>query len=305
MNDIVAELRDALMVCREEQTTELGRPLTSEEDEHLLRDFGHPVVVAARYKRHQYLIGPDLYPVYAFVLKLVLVIVAASALVVGVLTDVALGGAAGVALEKAIAIAWNGAFVAVGAVTIVFAGLQRYSPPLKFLTNWRARDLPRLRKPRRVTWFEHVAAIVVHVMFILWWTGAIQLSPFIPLKAGQSLHLALGSVWQGLYWPVLGLAVAVIAVHGLRLARETSRRLAQSLDLALQLAFLVVAGAALHAGRWVSVTGIGLPAQAVADIARGASIGVEVALIVLICVAAIRAGYDLLRLSQREAARKA
>ena len=66
-DDITAELRDVLMTRREEREAELGRPLTRKEDEALLHDYGHPLMVAARYGRQQYLIGPELYPVYAFV----------------------------------------------------------------------------------------------------------------------------------------------------------------------------------------------------------------------------------------------
>jgi hypothetical protein len=296
-DDIAAELRDVLTGRREEQATELGRPLTQEEEERLLRDFGHPVVIAGRYRPQQYLIGPDLYPVYAFVLKLVLVIVGASALLVGVVNAVATSGAGGAAAQMAITIAWNGAFNAVAAVTIIFATLQRYSPRLRLLSDWRARDLPALRKARRATWFDHLAGIVANVVFILWWTGALQLSPLIPLNADQGLHLSLEPMWQDLHWPVLGLAAGAIAIHGLRLMREESRRLASVIDLALQFGFLIVAGLALRAGHWITVTGTGLPAQAVSDVDRGMNIGLEVALIVILCIAVIRAGYDLWRLA--------
>ena len=49
--DITAELRDALMTRREEKEAEVGRPLTRDEDAALLRAFGHPLDVAARFGR--------------------------------------------------------------------------------------------------------------------------------------------------------------------------------------------------------------------------------------------------------------
>lgn len=303
-DDITAELREALLTLREEREAELGHPLTQAEAEGLLRDIGHPVIVAARYRRQQYLVGPELYPAYIFVLTLVLAIVAASALLVGIVAAVASSGAAGFAVGKAIAIAWNGAFVAVGAVTVIFAGLQRYSPRLNFLNHWRARDLPRIRKPRPVTWIEHVGGIVVGVLFILWWTGTIPLPPLIPLEAGQSLHLQLAPIWQRLYWPVLGLALGMICIHGLRLVRQTSQRVGNALELALQLGLLVLSAAALRAGPWVIVTGTGLPTQAIANVERGVNIGLEVALIVTVCAAAISASYNLWRLSRRQVVRE-
>lgn len=73
--DILAELRDVLMMRVEEREEALGRPLTDEETSALLKDFGHPLLVAARYRPQQWLIGPDVFPFYKFVLRVVLVFV--------------------------------------------------------------------------------------------------------------------------------------------------------------------------------------------------------------------------------------
>lgn len=141
-DDIIAELRDVLRGSREEEAAKLGHSLSEAEEESLLREFGHPILVAGRYRPQQYLIGPDLYPVYSFVLKLVLAIIAAAALLVGIVGTVASIGTPGGALRLALSIAWGGFFNALGYITLIFAGLQRYSKPLRLLTDWRARDLP-------------------------------------------------------------------------------------------------------------------------------------------------------------------
>jgi hypothetical protein len=295
-DDIIAELRDVLMGCREEQAAQLSRPLTQEEEECLLREFGHPVLVAGRYGPQQYLIGPDLYPVYTFVLKLVLAIVAVAAILVGVVSAVVSSDVAGAATVRAVGIAWHGAFSAVGAVTVTFAILQRYSPRLQLLTNWRARDLPALRTPRRTGWFDHVAGIAVNVVFLLWWTNVLPLGAILPLDSNQSVSLALAPVWQTLYWPVVLLAIAAITVHGLRLMRDGKRRFANMLDLALQLGILAVAGVALHASHWAVIAARGIPENAVHQIEKGVNIGLEVSLIVVICVAIIRGTYDVRQL---------
>ena len=84
--DILDELRDVLMNHAEEKQAELGRPLNSSEEADLLRAFGHPVAVAARYGRGQYLIGPELFPLYALAVKVFLAIVAVSAVITGIVT---------------------------------------------------------------------------------------------------------------------------------------------------------------------------------------------------------------------------
>lgn len=301
-DDIADELRDVLMNRREEKAAELGRPLTRPEDEALLKDFGNPLAVAARYGRQQYLIGPELYPVYLLVLKIVLAVIAGSALITGVVNGVLAHGDPGPAIVAALGVAWTGSFAAVGSVTVVFAILERTNVRRKFLDNWNPRDLPRLPpRRRRATWVDHVAGIVVNIIFILWWTRAIQLwQPNIPLKAGQSLNVDLAPIWQGLYWPVLGVSAGVIAVHALKLLSPAPKRAAYALDILLQIAVLVVAGLALRAGTWVIVSGHGLTVAQLADVTLGVNIGAQVTLIVIVIVAAFTIAYDLWRLWRPE-----
>jgi hypothetical protein len=295
-DDIVAELRDGLMASREDREVELGRPLTGQEDEALLRDFGHPLVVAGRYGREQYLVGPELYALYWLVLKIVLAAVIGSALITGVVTATVAAGDPILPLRQAIGIAWTGAFAAVGAVTVVFAVLQRSAARTKLLSHWNPRDLPRLARPRRVTWFEHVAGIVIPIIFLLWWVGAVPLwRPVLDLQAGQSLQFTLGAVWQGLFWPVIGLALGAVAVHALKLAGGGWGRLAHGLDLVVQGAVLAVAAIVLRAGHWVDISGHGLPAHALASVDLGVNIGLRVTLAIVVIVAACTIAYDAWR----------
>jgi len=69
--DIIAELSEDLRSQVEEKETELGRKLSEVEVEAILRQRGRPVLVANRYLPQQYLIGPVLFPIYSFVLKIV------------------------------------------------------------------------------------------------------------------------------------------------------------------------------------------------------------------------------------------
>ena len=72
-SDITEELRDVLLARAEESQAASGDanwPV-------LLKEFGHPLVVAARYRKHQWLIGPELYPFYVHFMKVVGLIVVA------------------------------------------------------------------------------------------------------------------------------------------------------------------------------------------------------------------------------------
>jgi hypothetical protein len=69
-DDIVAELRANLEAQLEDKQASLGRGLTADEAEAWLKQVGSPVRVAGRYQPQQYLIGPAVYPIYTYVLKL-------------------------------------------------------------------------------------------------------------------------------------------------------------------------------------------------------------------------------------------
>src|SRR5260370_12410389 len=71
--DIIAELSEDLRSQIEEKETELGRKLEDAEAEAILKRCGSPLAVASRYRPQQYLIGPTLFPIYRFVLAVLLV----------------------------------------------------------------------------------------------------------------------------------------------------------------------------------------------------------------------------------------
>ncbi|HEY3887324.1 MAG TPA: hypothetical protein VGL73_02045 [Caulobacteraceae bacterium] len=301
--DILAELRDALMSRCEEKEAETGRPLTEDEVADVLRGFGHPLVVAARYGGQSYLVGPELYPLYLFCLKILLAIVAAIAVVTGVVTAALHPGNPGAGIGAAIGAFIPAALANVGALTIIAAIVQRQKVRPGFLTNWNPRELPkRLQRPvfRPQTRLDNIAGIIAQGVFVLWWTRALAVwipyVSYVPLKAGQQLDLARAPIWDTLFWPVLALMLASIAVHALKLFGQKFRMAAHGLDLARNLAALVVLWVALQAGHWVTVSGRGMAADALAKVDYGVNLGLQIGLVVLTVVAVSLVLYDSWRL---------
>jgi len=298
-DDITAELRDVLLTHREDEAARLGRALTRDEEGALLRRFGNPLAVAGRYGAQQYLIGPELYPIYMFVAKLVVAVIAGAALVTGVVTAVVQPADPGHAVGVAFDVAWTGGFAAIGAVTLMFAIVQRTGASRALLGAWTPRDLPRQLERRRCgsRRSDHIATIVVQVLFLLWWTGAMPLAwrPYVSPRPGESLRFAFTPVWHMLYWPIIGLSLLVIAVRALKLAGRAKQRIAYGLDMALQVGVLVVAGVLLRSGPWASVTGAGLPARSIADVQLGVNIGALVTLVIIAIVAAVTLVWDAWR----------
>ena len=299
-DDIAAELRDLLMSQREEKEAALGRPLSRREQEALLHDFGHPLIVAGRYRRPQSLIGPELYPVYSFVLLIVLASIGLAALITGIVAATVTSGDALRGVGAAMGVAWTGVFTGVGVVTLIFAALERTRAGREMVVDWKVRDLPTLGARRhRESWYGHVAAIVVLTLFCLWWVGIVRpWPPQIPLASGGALHFAFAPALQGLYFPVLALAAGGVAVNALKLAGRETRAIALVLDMLLRATIAAVAGLALHAGAWADVSGAGVPAAVLAKVQHGVDIGAEATLIVIVCASVGRfvfAGWRLLR----------
>jgi hypothetical protein len=301
--DITAELRDALVSRGEEKEAEVGRALTAEEESELLRGFGHPITVAARYGRGQYLIGPELYPLYVLVLKILMAIMALSALVVGAVAEALHPGDWAAAVRAGLAAFWHGAVTAIAVVTITVAVLERYNIRLGFLTHWNPADLPKAPyQPsiRTQTRFEHAAAILAQTVFILWWIhvlpGRLPYLTYVPLGADQHLDLAPAPIWRTLFWPVFGLSLAAITVHTLMLLGQARRDYARGLALSEHIAAFAIGLIALRAGHWVDVSGGELPPAALAKVDYGVNFGFEIGLIAVVVIAASLAAHDAWRL---------
>src|SRR6266849_1842434 len=69
--DIIAELSEDIRSQIEDREAELGRKLNESEVAAILKQRGRPVLVANRFLPQEHLIGPVLFPIYLFVLKIV------------------------------------------------------------------------------------------------------------------------------------------------------------------------------------------------------------------------------------------
>ena len=75
-DDVIRELSEEIRSQVAEQEVALGRPLTADEQAAIVKQYGHPMLTAARYRPQRYLIGPVVFPYYWIALKLALALVA-------------------------------------------------------------------------------------------------------------------------------------------------------------------------------------------------------------------------------------
>ncbi len=293
--DITAELRDLILSRFEAKEEALGRALTEDEQEAILREIGHPLVVAARYRKGpDSLVGPELFPYWLFGVKaglMVLAAVFALTLFIRVI-----GGSDNFGQD--IAQAFHGFFGAgltlIGAATLAAAIFEHQGIRPAFLTKWRVKDLgafgladpaawgmsmtgtepAQATKPswmprrRASTWpgGEYLFSFLATGMFVLWWIGVIHFPGLMSIELrGEDAVVRGAPIWSILFGPILLYAFAQMAVDLASLVRPYAVR-------ARAAARIVVAGAGLwltwvifEAGHWFTLTRDGETARIAGD----------------------------------------
>lgn len=212
--DITAELREAVSSRLEQKERALGRTADRKEAGEVIKSFGSPMLAAGRYSDHQYLIGPELFPYYWPVARIVVGIVAAVAivgfLVKGVLSDNPLPS-----VFQGLGAAWNGAIWSFGVVTGIFIGMDRTKAGASIEKSWRPESLPPYTKDKPKSLFESLFSLAWDAVFIAWWVGFLRLPnglPGTPGKDGITLDFDPG-VWSAIFWLVLSASILSALVH--------------------------------------------------------------------------------------------
>jgi hypothetical protein len=286
-----------LMTRREEKAEKLGRPLMPGEDADVFREFGHPILVAARYGRQQTLIGPEIYPLYALAMKALLAIVLISVLISGVVRILAEGGAPGPGIVRMLAELWSGTISVVGVLTVIAWVMERYRVRLRIFERWDPNELPRPVRGRAHGPADAIAGIVFGGVFLLWWTGAMDLGiPMITTEEGWRLQFALGPVWADVYWPIIALTVGSMALHAVRLA-QGMRRTRASLggEFVLHGAGLVLWAWMVRHGPWLVLGPRGDHPARLAAAMPGVNLGLQAAIVVIITIAVAALALDAWR----------
>ena len=288
--DIVAELRDTLLSRVEEREAVLGHPLDRAEQEALLIGFGHPLVVAGRFRRVQHLIGPEVFPFWWAFLKLSLAIVAAIYLVTLGISAVVANDARRLTDEVAQAL-WVAGIFTFGAVTLFFAVLELLGLT-RMLTRWRPRTLPPVKSRRRSP-FEQAVEIAMGVVVILWWVGLLHFRELVPIP--HFLDVRLAAIWGELHTPILAYFILELAVNLLGLLRPGGVRLNAALAAAQGLAGAVIAGLLLQGGHWVDVDSAVTTPHGLAELRANFDLGLRVGLTATALVLLAKAGLNAWR----------
>jgi hypothetical protein len=227
-DDILKELGENLRAQIEDQEAAIGRPLNEDELAAILKKHGHPLFVASRYRQARHLIGSTLFPVYWFVMKMILGTMgfgyAVSALVL-------------IAQGKSFLEIFGAMFSYIGAVlptfgwvTIIFAVLDIGNNKFHLLERatkdanetFNPRSLPALRpaadtpETRPISRTKTAFELFWSAAFLLWWirVGPIRKLALVmvlgPVGLADKIPFQLGPVWSTVYWPVILLTLIAI-----------------------------------------------------------------------------------------------
>jgi hypothetical protein len=254
--DLIAELSEDLHSQIEEKETELGRPLGEAEISAILKRCGSPIVVASRFRPQRYLIGPALFPIYAFVLKMVLlwILVPVLVFIVGPV-NLANTGNWGLAISHTLGDLWTGAFVAAGVITLVFALIEGTQSHLGLLDKWDPRSLPPVQTEERKPSLAQTVCELAFNLFGFIWLLLVPGHPALMLGPAAAI-LKPAPMWQMFYVPILFLAFAVIVKSAVTLARPSwtwfplSTQLLQTALSLVVVNFMINAGSPTPNGAW-------------------------------------------------------
>jgi len=219
--DLIAELGEDLRSQIEDNETELGHPLDNAEIAAILKRCGSPMMVAGRLGPQRHLIGPALFPIYEFVLKMVLlwILVPVFVFIVGPANVANSGGNWPLAILSTFGDLWSGLFIAAGIITLVFAIIERTNTQLGTEIKWDPLKLPPVRKEeqRKPSLLKAACEFGFNIFGLIW----LLLVPYYPflilgpaaafLKAGPLVHM--------FYLPFVLLSVVALVRSGITLTR--------------------------------------------------------------------------------------
>ncbi len=287
---LIAELGDDLRSQIEDKETELGREPNPEEVAEILKRCGAPMVVASRLGPRRYLIGPTIFPVYEFVLKMVLlwILVPVFIFIVGPATLASTNGDWGKAILITIGNLWSGAFIAAGVITLVFVILERTHAVADITCKWDPSSLPPLEAAERKTSaFQAVCELGFGVFGIVWLLLVPQ-HPFLILGPAAAF-LKGAPLWHTYYLPIVLLCAWNLSRSAITLAKpawDWYPKLSELISTALTLVlihFMLKAAGQIPPGGWQ-------PFVEVAENLRNSAHFIKIAAIVNICIVLSLAG---------------
>lgn len=265
--DTLAELQANLEAEMDDKAESLGRPLKEDEEAEVLRRHGHPSILAARYRPKQYLIGPEVFPFYWYVMRkafpyIIALFVLSQA--IGLIYGPPQMHIFATTVVKFISMmlsfaAW---------MTLIFAVGEylhgRYPEKVTFHKDWDPRKLAKAEANAEAEGtvdgllLKHpVVDLIFHVVVTLWLLAL----PHFPYLLGgpgvRYLHqfsMGVAPVWYQFYWAVVALNCIQVVFKAIMLFRS-ARPWRRAMKIVEQLFGLFTLFLLLRAREYIVFTG--------------------------------------------------
>jgi hypothetical protein len=218
--DILAELSEEIHSQIDEKEAETGHPLDDVELEAILKHCGDPLLVAEHYLPSQPFIGPVLFPIYRFVLKLVLLGYLVPWLLVWIcllIFDPAYRAAhPGLGQISNLSTLWSITVNSFFFITLGFALIERYHLKDWLMKDWSPRKLPAVRDPNRIPRANTLGDLAFGILFCILWINFLWGRTEIVIS---TLRLILTSNWVYFFWALLLLSFINIGFSIMNLFR--------------------------------------------------------------------------------------
>jgi hypothetical protein len=256
-DDIIRELSENISSQIEDKEGELDRPLTEVEVEAILRQHGHPLLVASRYRQEQrslsfgrQIIGPMLFPFYIRVLKFNLGLTSVILIVI-----FAALFASGQPVGTFPQVFVYQLLIQFAIVTLIFWVMDKHFT--RFPDRWDPRkpygvrqlglappeDGPRI--PR-----ANSASQLIGLFVALFWLRAVQHSQFL-IFGPAAAFLSLSPVWSRLYIPIVAFILLGMIHAGINIVRPDWMRFHRLMSVVTRAGEVVLCYFLIRAGSLV------------------------------------------------------
>jgi hypothetical protein len=247
-DDIVRELSENLISQIEDRQDELGRPLTEDEAAEILRRHGHPMIVAAKYRSRQQLIGPVFFPIYLFSLKLGLGVALLIAAILAAINGVLHGDPVHYAVREMLAFPGR-ALMLFAWTTLGFAALDMAQARLKLKHDWDPRKLPRVIDHQHRISRPHAFGELLFTVASLVWLLLLPRMPFLLLGPAAAV-VEPAPIWPLAYVAILLLTVATAALQAANVVRPYWTKSRSLVRVGLHAAAVLIFALLLRADEW-------------------------------------------------------
>ena len=229
-DDIIAELSEDIRSQIEDKEAELGRKADDGDVGAILKQCGHPLLVAQRYLPQEHLIGPSMFPIYRFVLKIVALVYVLPWLLVWLGYVILSPAYRAQSPIHNLGPLWQGVVGLVFAITLVFALAERFMVKSWAQEDWDPRKLPSVRDSNQIPRSSSILDLTIGIAFIVWWAVHLRFRTVFEFSGAT---ITIAPVWRYFLCGLLLVSAVTLGLSAVNLILRRWTRFTACVRLAI------------------------------------------------------------------------